>query len=176
MKKYNKRYREKNKEKINLKQKEWRDWHKDVIIEYNKEYRDKNRTTLIEKRKTYVEKNKEYIRQWQKRYRDDNKNILNMYWKQYRELHKEELSMKHKLRNSEKWYVSIHNKTDSLIRKLWIRPIICSVCWWKWKIEAHHQDYNKWNEVVFCCQSCHKLIHNWYINNFKTVNILNFNK
>lgn len=29
----------------------------------------------------------------------------------------------------------------------------------KWKIVAHHPDYSKPNEVVFCCQICHDKIH-----------------
>lgn len=56
-----------------------------------------------------------------------------------------------------------HSRADKLINKLWIRPDICPICWREWKIMAHHPDIDKRNEIVFCCQICHKAIHNWEI-------------
>lgn len=62
-------------------------------------------------------------------------------------------------RRKRKWYWNIHNKTAKMIRKLWIRPETCPICWYEWRIIAHHPDYNKPNEIVFCCQICHDNIH-----------------
>lgn len=63
-----------------------------------------------------------------------------------------------------KWYSSIHLKTDRHIKKLWCRPYICPFCWkFHERIIAHHPDYSKRYEVVFCCPSCHSKIHNWDI-------------
>lgn len=52
-----------------------------------------------------------------------------------------------------------HEKADRKIKKLWVRPKTCPICWYEWRIVAHHPDINIWNEVVFCCQICHDKIH-----------------
>ena len=57
----------------------------------------------------------------------------------------------------------LHKKTRDIINKLWARPNKCPICWGWGEIIAHHPDYNKIYEVVFCCKSCHNLIHNWTI-------------
>lgn len=56
-----------------------------------------------------------------------------------------------------------HQKTRRIIDRLWIRPSTCCICWWWGEIVAHHPSYDKIYEVVFCCKSCHNLIHNWTI-------------
>ena len=76
-----------------------------------------------------------------------------------------EISAKIHAHNKEMWYVNIQRRTRYLIDKLWIRPKECSICWYALsKIVAHHPDYNKPYEVVFCCNSCHRLIHLWELN------------
>ena len=57
--KVNKKYREKNKEKIKGKNKEYYETNKEKI----KEYREKNKEQIKEKRKEYYEKNKEIIKE-----------------------------------------------------------------------------------------------------------------
>ena len=61
------------------------------------------------------------------------------------------------------WYWNVHSRTDKKISQLWIRPNICPICWYEWRIVAHHPDINVWNEIVFCCQICHDKIHRWKI-------------
>jgi hypothetical protein len=52
------------------------------------------------------------------------------------------------------------------------RPDICPICWSIWYIDAHHPDYTKRNIIVWCCRSCHSLIHRWdYIWNLKTIDL-----
>ena len=36
-----------------------------------------------------------------------------------------------------------------------IRPSICSVCLEEKDIEAHHEDYSKPLEIIWCCKDCH---------------------
>jgi len=36
-----------------------------------------------------------------------------------------------------------------------LKPLICSKCKKKTKIEAHHSDYSKPLEVIWLCRSCH---------------------
>lgn len=39
------------------------------------------------------------------------------------------------------------------------RQSVCSLCNSTHFVEAHHPDYDKWDEVVWVCRKCHKLIH-----------------
>lgn len=59
-----------------------------------------------------------------------------------------------------KWYGPVHLKTDRIIKKMWARPKQCPFCWSNSRIVAHHYDYNKPLNVVFCCDICHSRIHN----------------
>lgn len=59
----------------------------------------------------------------------------------------------------EKWYWWVHSKTERRISKLKLRPNVCPICWYEWRIISHHPDINIWNEIVFCCQICHDKIH-----------------
>jgi hypothetical protein len=60
-------------------------------------------------------------------------------------------------------YNAMMNKIKRAVLKLWIRPKICPICWEETKVEAHHPDYNKRNEIVWACTKCHKRIHYWHI-------------
>lgn len=67
-------------------------------------------------------------------------------------------------RRKRKWYWKIHCDTARLIKKMWVRPSVCPICNdYEWRIIAHHPDYNKPHEIVFCCQICHDKIHKWKI-------------
>lgn len=76
----------------------------------------------------------------------------------------------------EKWYWKVHSKTNNAIKRLWIRPKQCSVCWChNERIEAHHWDYSKWNEITFACSICHSKLDMWKIKkeNCAIVNLKN---
>ena len=61
-------------------------------------------------------------------------------------------------------YTPLQQRTRRMINKLWIRPKSCPICWYECTPVAHHPDYNKPYEIIFCCNSCHKLIHLWQLN------------
>ena len=69
-----------------------------------------------------------------------------------------------------------HERCSRLIDRLWIRPLVCPICWYEWRIVAHHPNINIWNEVVFCCQPCHDKIHKNKIECPKPINILVINQ
>ena len=56
-----KEYRQKNKEKISEREKEYYEENKEVILEKKKEYRQKNKEQIAERRKEHYEENKERI-------------------------------------------------------------------------------------------------------------------
>ena len=135
-----KRYHQEHKEEEKIYSKKYRELHRDEIKEHMKRYREVNKDKLREsRRKHWIEvKEKRKIR-----YENNKMDII----------------MKDKKRKSEKWYSPVHLKVNYVKKKLWLKPTCCSLCWYKWYIVSHHPDYNKPYNVVFCCQSCHKLIH-----------------
>lgn len=76
-------------------------------------------------------------------------------------------------RRKRKWYHNIHLKTSRKIKKLWIRPLVCPICWYRWRIISHHPDYSKWYEIVFCCQICHDKIHRWKVKCPQPIDLFN---
>lgn len=110
---------------------------------------------------------KECILAWRKteyelsmaRVRDKNRYHNNIKRREYIYKSAKERKLRH-LDENPNWVIN-HWKTDRVIKKLWIRPLYCPICWYEWRIIAHHPDINKWNEIIFCCQICHDKIHKW---------------
>ena len=135
--------------------------------------------------KCWIEKSVDFFPKMKNRkfwVRNDCKECHNEYYRNFHKENKERLwkyKKKHDTQKSRELGIdwdAIHKKTRAMINKLWIRPEVCSICW-KWdKIIAHHPDYNKIYEVVFCCKPCHRLIHEWKIEvKDKDITILNGN-
>ena len=92
--------------------------------------------------------------------------------KKYYKTHKDKIIKSNHIRWKEKWYEKIHDFVRKRIKKLWIRPKECPICGGVWvRIIAHHPDYTKKNLIVFCCDSCHRNIHNWNIKCPKPIEI-----
>lgn len=81
--KWDKEYREANKEKIREMDKIYREEHKDELKEKNKIYREKNKEKLSEKSKIYRENNTEKIKETQKTYTITHKEERKKYKQQY---------------------------------------------------------------------------------------------
>lgn len=145
---------------------------KKYMREYIKKYRLEHKDKFKQYRENYKQRVwEDAIREYQKKYREEKWDELKDKKKKYRDSHREIISIKKKVRQDKKWYVPIHNKTASLIRKLDIRPTHCTICGNTWVIEAHHPSYKKRSEVVFCCSSCHKNIHLGHIKKYQIVNL-----
>lgn len=71
------------------------------------------------------------------------------------------------------WYRD-HARAWHKIKKMWIRPQQCPICWHIWRIVAHHPDINIRNEIVFCCQICHDAIHKWKIKWYTKIDLFKF--
>jgi len=92
------------------------------------------------------EERREYYRLW---YQTNGRNRRADYYsgiKRWVERHRLELNVAQRFYN----YVS-----SGAIK----RPSHCSICGNGGRINAHHLDYDKPFEVVWCCSSCHKRIH-----------------
>ena len=72
-----------------------------------------------------------------------------------------------------------HHKAKYFINDNWIHYDVCTICWCEGKIEMHHPSYNSfddWSRVVFCCRSCHKLIHSGILECPEPIDLLNLTK
>ena len=122
-----------------------------------------------EYRKAHKEKNHEYTM----KYNIENRDRILEWKRRYNKEHSVELEEKRKIRVARMWYWPLHSKTNHFISKLGNRPKICPICWSnKYRIEAHHPSNEIWNEIVFCCQSCHSAIHNGFIECPKPIDLL----
>lgn len=77
-----------------------------------------------------------------------------------------------------KKYWNIHQRPQRLIRKLWLRPTLCPICYIEplnKRIEAHHFDYSQPMKIIFACSICHSKLDMWKIN-YKECNILDLEK
>lgn len=144
-KEYMAEYREKHRERIRELQKK-----------YNKTYYERHKEQESARCKKYRAENREKVREMQRNWREKNKD----YWKNYDKNGYGKYRYEHRVKMG---YWAAQQRTQRLINRLWIRPSTCSICGNGWKIEAHHPDYNKRNEIIFCCVSCHQLIHNGII-------------
>lgn len=111
-------------------------------------------------------------KEYQKRYRKENKDKFKIYRTRYN-------------RNNgciplDEWYAKVTKPLDEWTcvheldpkeraRKLLNRacrkgriskPTSCSICNKTARIYGHHENYEKWQEVIWCCHNCHLDIHN----------------
>jgi len=82
-KKWNKKYRENNKEKIKIINKRYRENNKEKTKLYGKTYREKNKEKLKLSRKIYRENNKEKAKNYRKKYELNNKEKIKFIKKKY---------------------------------------------------------------------------------------------
>lgn len=158
---YCKWYYEKNSIKLKQRSKQYYETNKQSIKIKSHEYYEKNKEDIYNKRKKYLldnpDKKIEYANKkkisWKKRY-DKNRDSI---------LEKNKIYSKiRKYKNKNK--VNVHKKISAYIIKHWIKiNNKCSKCWFVWDVERHHIDYNKRNEIVILCNSCHSKANIWSI-------------
>lgn len=132
------------------------------------------------KKKPTIEK----VRMYQRRYREkdyDRYIKLKRAQREKSKLEKRGYKKKYEQKKTKEiWFSTntFHQKTTNYIKKNNLRPEQCMLCWWGEHIQAHHPSYSSMNEranVVFVCDSCHKLIHTWEINCPEPVNLIQLN-
>ena len=152
----------------------WQFRNSDLFVTYSKGNAFMNKWAYCKEcRAEYRRKNIDKDRMYRKEYNIKNRERILEKKRIYNKEHYQELLEKYKERKKRMWYWPLHKKTTYTITKLWIRPKVCPICWWdRYKIEAHHPSNDIWNEIVFCCQSCHCDIHNWVIECPKPIDLL----
>jgi len=142
--------REKHKEKNKLRRKEQ---YKDNI-----EYRRKKGRESAER---FKENSPDKLLESTARYRDKNRDVLNNRQRIWRFENKEKAKEYYKksfYKNPQK-VCARQRIYKALIRGKIKRPETCQVCNKKCKLEAHHKDYDKPLEVIWCCKQCHVALH-----------------
>lgn len=148
----------------------YRKEHPERIREYSIWYNENFKDTIKIRQKRYREEHRDEIR-------EKRRDVRNRGGRERRgkrlQKNRNTINAKNRERNINKQYEWIHRRTAWLIHNKLIRPTKCTVCGYEWQIVAHHPDYSKEKEVVFCCQSCHRLIHLWKItvNNSQITNL-----
>lgn len=136
---------------------QWNNDHPDIHKKYHDNCKNKNLQKYKEKRKKrnktkYDLKRKEII---------ENNNL-------YR-----------KNKSIELWFswIYFHKKAQKIAKENNLYPLKCPICWDNQsRIEIHHPFYRSFEDrskIVFCCSTCHNLIHSWKI---KNINIIELNK
>lgn len=152
---YRQTHRDSIRESGNRYARRWRAEHKEEEKEKRLEYYRTHRQRIAENNKIRRNKNRDKIREYRKNRWDKDKETRKVWY----EKNKDTVLLKNKERERKKGYLDAHFKTQNVIRRKWIRPKCCSLCWCGWLIISHHPNYEEWNRVVFCCNSCHRLIH-----------------
>lgn len=152
-------------------------WNREKVLSYKRNKYQEDRDKILAEKKERYKNNKDIYKQRRKKYKKSAEALEHekQYAKQYRKDNKEKYKNVIKRCKEKKWYTWIHSKVEYEVKKRGIRPQKCPICWWWWTIDAHHPDYNKWNEVVFACHSCHSKIHSWLIDCPTPIDILSIN-
>ncbi len=136
-----KRYREKNRETLKKKNREYKELNKEKIKASNKLYRENNKESIKQKSETYRLNHKEELSSWKKKYRKQNKELLKEKDKLYRETHRGNFSK----------YKKERKKVDKLyFLKLKIYNIVYKAV--KHKVAKHTSTL----EILGCSYECFK--------------------
>ncbi|MBE3036991.1 MAG: hypothetical protein IMZ70_07940 [Candidatus Atribacteria bacterium] len=173
----NRRYYEKNKEKVKARVNSYRNANKEKVKVVKKVSYQKNKDKVLAKCVIYYEDHKAEILAKNKEYRIAHAEEIKQKSSEYHQKHKGELKAQKKLykntpkgrevsRNSlMKWrknnpekYIA-HRIVQEAIRLgvLIKQPCICG----EKDSLGHHPDYSKPLEVVWLCDPCHKIIHQY---------------
>lgn len=190
---YIKKYNEEHKEEISEQRKKHYQENKEIFAERNKNRYEKNKDIILQNQKEYYKNNKEKRKEYAKQYRANNKDYIKQhyvenreqraenrktnehykeYMKKYEQENKDKILERKKNKRIEMWYWAMHLKTARTIKKLWIRPKVCPICWEEKRVEAHHPNNDIWYDIVRACNQCHQRIHNWWIECPKPINLL----
>ena len=115
---YQKKYREKNADKIRQQNAEWRANNKERVLQYAREYYRNNKDEILTNIKSLPEEKKDKRRKAMKKWRDKNKERLSDYNARYREDNKERLGeYRDSVKESRKIYFKEYYRDNPHIRR-----------------------------------------------------------
>lgn len=164
-----KEYREHNKERLSLKNKEWREKNPDKLKQYrldnkeqisqkNKEYREKNREELLESKHQWNKQNKKYNQEYRKQNKERDKEVAKA-WEKTEKGHQMRIESVRKRRER------LKNLLNNFTNKDWKDCLeyfdhSCAYCGEKTKLENDHfiavvkgGHYTKTN-ILCSCRRC----------------------
>lgn len=124
------------------------------VREYQRRYREKDYDRYIEKKRAQREKAKMEKRWYKKKY--EQKKTADMGFSTH----------------------TFHQKAVNYIKENNLRPNECMLCGVKCRPQAHHPSYKSIEQrknVVFVCDSCHKLIHTWELKCSEAIDLIQLN-
>ena len=116
--------------------------HKEERIAYRKKYYAEHKEIMALKNKKWVENNREKHRQHCRKSNAAHSDQRLEYLREYRRRHPDKYKATAKIN---------HLIEDGKLTK----PNSCEVCGNVGRVEAHHRDYSKPLDVVWCCKKCH---------------------
>ena len=116
--------------------------HAEHYKQYRKQRYAENREEDMLRSKAWIEANREkhnaYCKKWNNNHADERIEYLRQY----------------RAENPDKYHAT--SKVNHLIEKGKLtKPMACEVCGKVGRVEAHHDDYSKPLDVVWCCKKCH---------------------
>ncbi len=130
--------------------------------EYDRLYYKKNKTKKDTANRKWESNNQEKHKKYQKKYRDVHKEKARNYNINYRKSYPDKIKKLRKM-----WYLLIKNNPVYVKKiraraksiRLFKKTKPCQVCGKKHKVQRHHQDYDKPEQIIFLCLQHHRLIH-----------------
>lgn len=149
------KYTKDNAEHLSEYKREYEKSHKEWRMLYSKRYNE-----------THVNEIRALKKKWNDKNRDHNYEIRKKYMFEYNHSHPRKKYPRKREMDI------MHSKTADYIRKKWIRPTQCNICWAERRVISHHPNNDIWNEIVWCCDRCHRLIHSGYLECPKPIDLL----
>lgn len=136
-------------------------WHdtkcKECAKEYSRKYQQEHREERIAYSKKYYADHKSEMNQKSKEWTKSNRGKHNEYCKKWNSENLDRMldyQKKSRAEHPEKYRANAVVNSRIKRGKL-TKPTACEVCGKAGRVEAHHDDYSKPLEVVWCCKSCH---------------------
>ena len=111
-----KKYREKNREKINAQKREHYRKNKERISQEQKDYYEQNKQEVLDRNKKYRDENKESVEATNKQYYENNKAKIRAYRKQWRADNKDRVNELTRIRSKERRKTDINYKIKGNLR------------------------------------------------------------
>ena len=136
-------------------------WHdtkcKECAKAYSRKYRKEHLADRIAYSRKYYAEHKEENKRKSKEWTEKNRDKHNAYCKKWQEENVDKMLDYQRKSRRERPEKSRANAiiNSRIARGKLKRPTVCEVCGKEGRVEAHHSDYSKPLDVIWCCKKCH---------------------